>query len=376
MPWKEVSRMSQRREFVMLARAQGANMRALCRHFRISPTTGYKWLWRYRERNEDGLVDLPRRPYHSPFRTAAEVERTVLAAREAHPAWGARKLRAWLLAKGHEWMPSPSTITAILKRHGRIDPAEGLTHRPWQRFERQTPNELWQMDFKGHFPLTRGRCHPLTVLDDHSRFALGLQACGNEQGETVQERLTAIFRRYGLPNTMLMDNGSPWGHDQDPLYTPFTVWLLRLGIGVSHGRPYHPQTQGKDERFHRTMTVEVLQGSSFTDLAHCQRAFDRWRDVYNLERPHEALDLATPASKYQVSQRPFPEVLPPLEYEPTDLVRRVRDKGRIMLFGRIFKVPKAFKGMPVAIRPTTTDGVWNVFFAIHEIAQLDLRQDA
>jgi len=181
MPWKEVSRMSQRREFVMLARAQGANMRALCRHFGISPTTGYKWLWRYRERNEDGLVDLPRRPYHSPFRTAAEVERTVLAAREAHPAWGARKLRAWLLAKGHEWMPSPSTITAILKRHGRIDPAEGLTHRPWQRFERQTPNELWQMDFKGHFPLTRGRCHPLTVLDDHSRFALGLQACGNEQ---------------------------------------------------------------------------------------------------------------------------------------------------------------------------------------------------
>ena len=360
----------------MLARAQGANMRALCRHFRISPTTGYKWLWRYRERNEDGLVDLPRRPYHSPFRTAAEVERTVLAAREAHPAWGARKLRAWLLAKGHEWMPSPSTITAILKRHGRIDPAEGLTHRPWQRFERQTPNELWQMDFKGHFPLTRGRCHPLTVLDDHSRFALGLQACGNEQGETVQERLTAIFRRYGLPNTMLMDNGSPWGHDQDHPYTPFTVWLLRLGIGVSHGRPYHPQTQGKDERFHRTMTVEVLQGSSFTDLAHCQRAFDRWRDVYNLERPHEALDLATPASKYQVSQRPFPEVLPPLEYEPTDLVRRVRDKGRIMLFGRIFKVPKAFKGMPVAIRPTTTDGVWNVFFAIHEIAQLDLRQDA
>ena len=192
----------------------------------------------------------------------------------------------------------------------------------------------------------------------------------------VQQRLTAIFRRYGLPNTMLMDNGSPWGHDQDHPYTPFTVWLLRLGIGVSHGRPYHPQTQGKDERFHRTMTVEVLQGSSFTDLAHCQRAFDLWRDIYNLERPHDALDLATPATKYQVSQRLFPEVLPPLEYEPTDLVCRVHDKGRLQLFGRIFKVPKAFKGMPVAIRPTTDDGVWNVFFATHQIAQLDLRYDA
>ena len=122
--------MSQRREFVTLARAQGSNVRALCRHFGISPTTGYKWLWRYREGNDDGLGDLPRWPRYSPFRTPAEVERKVLAAREAHPAWGARKLRAWLLAKGHEWMPSPSTITAILTRHGRIDPAEGLTHRP------------------------------------------------------------------------------------------------------------------------------------------------------------------------------------------------------------------------------------------------------
>lgn len=376
MPWKEVSKMSQRREFVTLAQAQGSNIRALCRYFGISPTTGYKWLQRFHERNDDGLVDLPRRPHHSPFRTPAEVERTVLAAREARPAWGARKLRAWLLAKGHERMPSPSTITAILTRHSRIGPAEGLPHRPWQRFERQAPNELWQMDFKGHFPMTRGRCHPLTVLDDHSRFALGLQACGNEQGETVQDRLTAIFRRYGLPNTMLMDNGSPWGHDQDHPYTPFTVWLLRLGIGVTHGRPYHPQTQGKDERFHRTMNVEVLQGNSFTDLSHCQRAFDRWRDIYNLERPHEALDLATPASKYQVSQRPFPEVLPTVEYEPNDLVRRVGDKGRISVSGRIYKVPKAFKGMQVAIRPTTTDGIWTVFFATHAIAQLDFRQDA
>lgn len=376
MPWKEVSRMAQRREFVTLAQAEGANKRDLCRHFGISPTTGYKWLGRFRERSEEGLVDLPRRPRYSPARTPTEVEQTVLAAREAHPAWGARKLRAWLLGKGHEWMPSPSTITAILQRHGRIDPAERAKHRPWQRFEREAPNELWQMDFKGHFPLTQGRCHPLTVLDDHSRFALGLEACGDEQGETVRQRLTAIFRRYGLPDRMIMDNGSPWGFDQDHPYTPFTVWLLRLGIGVSHGRPHHPQTQGKDERFHRTMTAELLQGRNFTDLAHCQRAFDCWRDIYNLERPHEALGLATPTSKYEVSHRPFPEALPPLEYGPGDLVRRVHDKGRLSLFGRIFKVGKAFRGMPVALRPTTTDGVWDVFFSTHAIARLDLRQDA
>lgn len=173
-----------------------------------------------------------------------------------------------------------------------------------------------------------------------------------------------------------MDNGSPWGFDRDHPYTPLTVWLLRLGISVSHGRPYHPQTQGKDERFHRTIAAEVLQGHSFTDIAHCQTAFDHWRDIYNLERPHEALGLATPASKYSVSHRPYPETLPDLEYGPGDLVRRVHDKGRISVFGRIFKVGKAFRGMPVAVRPTTTDGVWDVFFSTQAIAKLDLRQDA
>ena len=379
MPWKEMSVMSQRREFVQLAQAEGTNKRALCRRFGISPTTGYKWLGRFREGSEAGLVDLPRWPHHSPARTPAQVEQAILSARAAHPAWGARKLRRWLLDRRDVLeadMPAPSTITAILRRHGRIDPAEGPKHRSWQRFEHQAPNDLWQMDFKGHFPLTQGRCHPLTVLDDHSRFALGLQACADELGKTVRERLTAIFRRYGLPERMLMDNGSPWGFDQDHPYTTLTVWLLRLGISVSHGRPYHPQTQGKDERFHRTIAAEVLQGRNFTDLANCQTAFDHWRDIYNLERPHEALGLVTPASKYSVSHRPFPDTLPILEYAPGDLVRRVGDKGRISVFGRIFKVGKAFRGMTVALRPTTTDGIWDVFFSTHAIARLDLRQDA
>ena len=183
MPWKEMSVMSQRREFVELAQAEGTNKRGLCRRFGISPTTGYKWLGRFREGSEAGLVELPRRPHYSPARTPSQVEQAVLSARAAHPAWGARKLRRWLLDRRDVFeadMPAPSTITAILRRHGRIDPDEGPKHRSWQRFEHQAPNDLWQMDFKGHFPLTRGRCHPLTVLDDHSRFALGLQACGNE----------------------------------------------------------------------------------------------------------------------------------------------------------------------------------------------------
>ncbi len=297
MPWEEVSAMSQRLEFVTLAQSEETNIRELCRRFGISPTTGYKWLGRFRGSGIAGLAELARRPHNSPGRTPSEIEGAVLQVRDDHPAWGGRKLRAWLLARRRHGVPSPSTITAILRRYGRIDLALSVQHTAWQRFEHAEPNQLWQMDFKGHFAVGEGRCHPLTVLDDHSRFALGLVACGNEMGQTVQVQLTSIFRCYGLPQRMVMDNGSPWGHDGEHPYTPLTVWLLRLGIAVSHGRPYHPQTQGKDERFHRTLKAEVLQGSVFRDLGQCQRVFDQWRGVYNFERPHHALELAVPSSR-------------------------------------------------------------------------------
>ncbi len=376
MPWTGVSVMSQRLELVSLSQREGNNMRELCRRFGVSPSTGYKWLRRFSDGGAAAMVDQPRRPHHSPQRTPLEVEQVVLAVRDAHPAWGARKLRAWLLARGHEHLPSPSTITAILQRQGRTDPVEGRKHKTWQRFEHEAPNQLWQMDFKGHFPLSTGRCHPLTVLDDHSRFALGLEACPDETAKTVQQRLTTIFRCYGLPDRMVMDNGSPWGSDEDHHYTPLTFWLLRLGVAVSHGRPYHPQTQGKDERFHRTLKAEVLQGRTFVDLTQCQRTFDPWRTLYNLERPHEALGMAVPASRYQVSSRSFPETLPPVEYGPDDLVRRAGDRGRISVFGRDFKVGRAFKGLPVALRPTADDGTFNVFFMTYNIAQINLSQGA
>ncbi len=374
MPWEEVSIMSQRREFVALSQKEEVNRRELCRKFGVSPTTGYKWLGRYCVGGEAALADLSRRPHRSPGRTGPEIEEMVLKVRDAHPAWGGRKLRAWLSARGNELLPSPSTITAILRRHGRIDPSEGAKHRAWQRFEHPEPNQLWQMDFKGHFAMMEGRCHPLTVLDDHSRFSLGLEACGDETTQTVQQRLTRIFRGFGLPERMVMDNGAPWGLDADHPYTPLTVWLLRLGISVSHGRPYHPQTQGKDERFHRTLKAEVLRGDAFRDLRHCQEAFDDWRGVYNLERPHQALGMATPASHYHVSHRPFPEQLPPVEYGPEDPIRRVQDQGRFTWKGRNVKISTAFKGLRVAVRPTGTDGLWDVFFMTKKICQIDLRQ--
>jgi transposase InsO family protein len=368
--------MDQRDEFVRLALVPGANKSELCRRFGVSRSNGYKWLRRYLAEGPEGLVERSRRPRRSPAQTPARTEKRVVALRDRHPAWGGRKLHRRLQDQGVAEVPSASTITEILRRNGRLEAGTAERSGAVQRFERAQPNELWQIDFKGHFATARGRCHPLGVLDDHSRYGLGLEACGDERAQTVHARLEAIFRRYGLPEEMLMDNGAPWGDAGDQPWTALTVWLLRLGIGVIHGRPYHPQTQGKEERFHRTVKVEVVQGRYFRDLGECQRAFDAWRPVYNYERPHQALALATPASRYRPSRRSLPDRLAPIEYGEADLVRRVDNDGLISFRNRPWRVGKPFRGQPVALRPTLADGVFSIHFCAHQLGTIDLRAGA
>lgn len=366
--------MSSRKEFVLLASQENANIRALCRQFGISPKTGYKLLNRYSVEGEAGLTERSRQPKTSPYRTVEAIETALLTLRDQHPAWGGRKLRARLQALGHEKLPCPSAITAILRRHNRLNPEISAQHKPWQRFEHPSPNDLWQMDFKGHVAMREGRCHPLTVLDDHSRYLVCLKSCANEQTATVQAALTDTFRQYGLPWRMTMDNGPPWGDDGSSPYTPLTVWLLRLGIKVSHSRPYHPQTQGKDERLHRTLKAELLAHETFDNQATAQVRFDAWRGLYNLERPHHALGLKPPISRYQPSSRLFPESLPVIEYGPDDHVRKIQDKGEFSYQGRTWKVSKAFRGYPVALRPTNQDGCIDVYFCQHRIALINLNE--
>jgi transposase InsO family protein len=369
--WQEATTVSLRHDFVTLAVQPDVSVRELCRRFGISPPTGYKWLARYATDGAAGLADRSRRPHHAPRQTRPEQEQLVVGARELHPAWGGRKLRRWLLDRGEVDVPQASTITAILGRAGLLATGQTAPH-PWQRFEHPTPNDLWQMDFKGHFALERGRCHPFTVLDDHSRYNLGLEACANEQHATVERALTGIFERYGLPWWLTMDNGSPWGSDADHPYTRLTVWLLRLGIRISHSAPYHPQTQGKLERFHRSLLAEVISVRAWRDLVECDAAFRAWRPVYNHERPHEALGLATPASRYRPSERAFPMALPPIEYGPNDHVRRPDMNGNISWLGRKYAVGKAFVKQPIALRPTLEDGIWEVYFCHQRIQTIDL----
>lgn len=373
MPFNEATIMSNREEFVKLAEAPRANIRELCRRFNISPTTGYKWLDRYQVAQRSGLQERSRKPLHSPEQTPASMEARVLALRQKHPAWGARKLKRRLADLGITGLPSASTVHAILVRNGCIAPEEGEKHQAWHRFEHAAPNDLWQMDFKGHVPMGTSRCHPLTVLDDHSRFALCLDALPAEDTPSVQNALTAVYRRYGLPWRMTMDNGSPWGNPGLLPYTAFTLWLIRLGIRVSHSRPYHPQTQGKDERFHRTLKAELLAREPLLDAGQAQSCFDTWRQVYNQERPHEALDMQTPARRYRVSSRTFPERLPSIEYPAGEVVRRVQGKGEISFKGQLFDLCQPLHGHPVALRPTSTDGLWQVFFCHQHIADIDQR---
>src|SRR6202022_1286714 len=240
--------------------------------------------------------------------TSAEMEELVLAVRDEHPAWGGRKIRRRLQDLGRHGVPSASTVTAVLHRHGRIDAAASVQHQPFERFERAAPNELWQMDYKGHFATAAGR--------------------------------------------------------------------LELGVAVSHGRPYHPQTPGKDERFHRTLTAEVIGRRAFADLAQCQQRFDAWRVVYNTQRPHEALALATPAARYRPSGRGFPEKIEPFDYGPGAIVRRVDGDGWLSFRNRPLKVGRAFSYRRVALRPTDQDGCFDVLFCAQKVGALDLPEAA
>lgn len=353
MPW--AGRVAeQRAEFVAAVKA-GVPISTACRRFRISRPTGYKWLERYEREGLDGLEDRSRRPLTSPSRTSPEVEQLVCDARRSFPAWGGRKLRAFLLRQGHDNIPAPSTITQILKRNGLVEsePSEPAADKS---FTAEAPNDMWQMDFKGHFGLLDGtRCHPHGILDDHSRYNLSLTACLQENTVTVKTILKQAFRTFGLPEVILADNGPPWG-SSNPRYrwTPLKVWLADLDIRVIHSRFRHPQTLGKEERFHLTLDQELLEPNPpYPDLPTIQTAFDQWRHTYNHIRPHESLNNDTPADRYQPSPRTWPTQITPPDYPPDYQIRTVDTTARISFEGTLHKIGKPFIGKQVGIDPNT-----------------------
>ena len=375
MPFIELSIMSQRIEFCMLASNPGSNMSDLCHRFNITRRTGYKWLQRYHAEGLLGLKDKSRRPNRFPNKTSDEIDQYVVGLRKDDPEWGAKKLHRILFAHKKRGMytystvPSKNTITKILKRNGLISPDRSKQAEGFERFEHMYPNELWQMDYKGYFRLLNKEiCHPLTITDDHSRYNICLEACKNQQEITVRQALINVFRKYGLPYKILTDNGTPWGTTGNDLadgirsYSALEKWLIQLNVKLIHGRPYHPQTQGKEERFHRTLKQELIDYEQFRDHEHCQKRFNIWREKYNCIRPHEAIDFKTPAERYTPSNKCYPEKIIPYEYNMTDIKRKVCDKGLIRFKSKEIKIGKAFRNEYVVLRESQLNNTFDIYF--------------
>lgn len=374
-PWSVTSLVEQRLEFCLAAEKGAVPFVELARRYGISAKTGYKWLARYRVDGIEGLEDRSRRPLASPGRTPGWVEDMVVELRLQHPAWGGRKIHHRLVNLGVDpgVVPAASTVTDILRRHDLLAPP-GPSAGGYQRFEEPTPNGMWQMDFKGWLTTGEGRVDPFDILDDHSRYSLCLKVADQEE-LTVRSLLETTFRTYGMPNRILCDNGSPWGNTQPGhRWTSLGVWLIDLNIDLVHSRVRHPQTLGKDERFHRTLDLEVISTRTHWQThQQLQDAFDQWRPIYNHQRPHDALDGAVPADRYQPSTRSMPTTINPYQYPDTHTIRKVSQHGQISYRSNLYRVGKAFRNRPVSIHQTT-DTTITVHYRHQQIRTIELTQ--
>lgn len=346
MPWRETGAMRERTEFVVLAKQGEAPLAELCRRFGVSRKTGYKWLQRYRSAGSlRGLEELSRRPHRSPGKTPDEVEARVVALRGWH-GWGGRKLALRLAQEGIQL--SPATVDRIIQRHGLVGPDRRGRGAPL-RFERAEPNELWQMDFKGEYRLCgQPPCFPLTILDDHSRYLVGLYPLTSTKAAPVKRCLIDSFDRFGLPEAMLLDHGVPWwsvtnGHG----LTYLSVFLIKQNIRLIYGAMGHPQTRGKIERLHRTLNRSLTIRGLPRDWPCFRRALDVFRHEYNDIRPHESLAMAVPADRYRPSQRSYAPTPPEWEYYGDGTLIRLNSQGCLDYDHRRYFVCEALANEPV-----------------------------
>jgi len=347
--------MEERIKFIVRALNRDLSFSVLCKEFGISRSTGYRWLSRYLEcGNIFEVKELSRKPHRSPTKTSVDHEGRVNALRLRY-GWGAKKLKVLLDQEGIN-LPV-ITINRILKRQGLV--GLKVCHRPaLRRFERSCPNELWQMDFKGDYALRFGRCYPLSILDDHSRFVVGLYALANQKGESVNSCLVDTFERYGLPEAMLMDHGTPWWSNTNGYgLTWLAVSLIKQGIRLYKSGFRHPQTQGKVERFHRTLKDSIRHVGKVGNygnpksIPEWEKALERFSEEYNYKRPHEALSMGVPANRYRSSLRKYNANPPEWEYPLGAIVKRLNTQGSLDYNGGRYFVCEALSKEHVQIEP-------------------------
>lgn len=371
MPWRTESVMDQRVEFVLRARAGAESIAALCRDYGVSRPTGYLWLDRYQEVGSvNGLAEHSRRPLHSPQRMTAEVEAAVLALRDK-TAWGGPKI-AKALERGGVRVAA-ATAQRILKRHGRVVPPG--VQKTKLRFAREQCNELAQMDFKGDYRLRRGKCYPLSLLDDCSRYLHGLWPLPSPGGEGVKQSLETYFRAHGVPLSLLLDHGTPWFSTTNRQgLTWVSVWLLKQGVILRYSGIRHPQTQGKVERFHGTLKKRTKHRGEPRTLSEWRAWAVEFRQEYNFERPHEALGNKTPGEVYQaVNLRAYQEQ--PREWEYSGgVVKRLNPQGQLYYRQQTYFVSEALASERV--RVDELEGKLLVTFRHLTVREIDLRTGA
>ena len=372
MPWKEKRLKTMREEFVKRVLTHEKSKSALCREYGISRPTGDKWIARYLA--GENLDDLSRAPRTHPNRTDPETEKKIVEYREKYPAIGALKMRKIMENEQHGDLPSARTFNSIFKRNGLITKEASLASTPHKHFVKSYPNEMLQADFKGHFLMNDGkRCHPLNIIDDYSRFSLCCTPLLSETFDEVYAQFERVFKEYGMPFSLLCDNGNPWGTSQSTGFSRFEVKLMELGILVLHGRPLHPQTQGKQERFNGSFTRECLKLNTFEDQEDAARKFEEYRTFYNTKRPHQALELLVPEKIYQPSPLKYPEKIEDWEYPPECTVHSVKSTGYITIKGQGYFLSEAFGDKQIAFRESAKGANFiNLYFRKFQIGQIDI----
>jgi len=368
--------MTQKVKFIGSYLEHDVSFAALCHRCGISRKTGYKWRKRFEENGMEGLADLSRAPRRHPNETPDEVVQPVLTVRREHPTWGPRKIVEYLRRRQPELaVPAPSTVGAILKRHGLVAPRRRkvrVARSPSPLTDARAPNEVWCVDFKGEFRL-KGRgpyCRPLTISDLHSRYVLTCQALGSTRYTHAYPVFLAAFREYGLPSVIRSDNGSPFASRAPGGLSRLSVWWIQLGIDPERIAPAHPEQNGVHERMHRNLKAEATRPAEKTLTAQ-QRRFSVWRHSYNDERPHEALDMFTPSDCYSTSSRAYPRRLPRPQYDTDAQVLTVRSQGLASFRGRTLYVGHNLAGHQIACQEVD-DGIIEVRFFKYLIGKVAL----
>jgi len=375
--WKETRVQDERLRLCLEFEAGELSRAEICRRYGVSRKSGYKWWEQYLREGVAGLADRSRAPQNQPHAVDEETVGAILGLRARYPSWGERKLKAWLeRERGERQWPCASSIGAVLKRYGLTSPPK-RRRRASPSHELAAPscaNQVWAIDFKGWFRTGDGRrCDPLTLTDAHTRYLLRCQGVDATGAAFVRPLLEAAFREYGMPARMRSDNGPPFASTGVGGLSRLSVWWLRLGIALERIEPGHPEQNGRHERMHRTLKRETARPPERTLRAQ-QRAFDRFRQEYNEERPHEALGMATPGSRYAPSARPFPARLPELEYPAGFALRVVEQHGDVSWrFGRFF-LGEALAGETVGLEEVEEG--WRVWLGPLRLAYLDGRQMA